>query len=68
MIVADSEAYYRSSVIELEGNASPKTFWMDFREVPARHYSISAVVKNRSGHNAAMESRDVRVIGIASEP
>ena len=67
-IVADSDAYYRSSVIELEGDASPRTFWMDFRQVPAGQYRISAVLRDGAGRDTAVQIRDVRVIGLTGEP
>ena len=48
-ITADSDGYYRSSLIELEGDTSERTFFVEFKRVPAGQYQLSAVVRNGSG-------------------
>ena len=67
-IVADSENYYRSSEIALDGDASPATFFLDLRSVPGGEYRISAVVRDRSGRDAARANRTVSVISEGGNP
>jgi len=45
-ITANSEGYYRSSFIALEGETSARTFFVEFKQVPAGEYQLSAVVGN----------------------
>ena len=63
-ITADSDGYYRSSLMELEGDTSEKTFFVEFKRVPAGQYQLSAVVRNGSGENLAVATQGVSILSI----
>jgi hypothetical protein len=63
-IMANSEGYYRSSLIQLEGETNARTFFVEFKEVPAGEYKLSAVVSNRSGENVAVATQGVSILSI----
>jgi hypothetical protein len=45
----DSESYYRSSDIQLEGASAPMSHFVDWKEVPAGKYSLIVSVIGPSG-------------------
>ena len=63
-VIADSAAFYRSSEIQLEGDRSPATFTLEFRQVPEGTYRVVGVLKDGAGHERSIVYRDVTVIGI----
>ena len=63
-ITADSDGYYRSSLIELEGDTSEKTFFVEFKRVPAGQYQLSAVVRNGSREDLAVATQGVSILSI----
>ena len=63
-ITADSDGYYRSSLMELEGDTSEKTFFVEFKRVPAGQYQLSAVVRNGSGKDVAVATQGVSILSI----
>jgi hypothetical protein len=62
-IVAESGEFYRSSEIQLDGEASPATHFLDLRRIPGGEYRISAMVTDRSGRTVATH-RDVTVLSM----
>src|SRR5262245_19282598 len=40
-IVADSEDFYRSSTIQLDGELAPKTTYFEFRSLPSGEYTVT---------------------------
>lgn len=68
-IIAESDVYYRSSEIQLDGNRAPRTTLVEFRDLPAGTYSVSAIVKGTAGKALASSFTEIRVISrSASEP
>jgi hypothetical protein len=61
-IVIDSQDFYRSSTIQLEGDLAPRTSVVEFRGVPGGTYEISARVRGQSGESRAQARRIVDVI------
>jgi hypothetical protein len=61
-VVADSEAFYRSSAIQLDGDRSPKTTMLTFRSLPPGEYSITAAVIGADGKPKALAHTQVEVI------
>ena len=51
-VIADSEAFYRSSMIQLEGARAPKTMMFEFRSLPPGEYQLTATVTGSSGQRA----------------
>jgi hypothetical protein len=61
-IVIDSEDFYRSSLIQLEGDQAPRTSVVQFRSVPGGSYMISARLLGQGGESRAILRRVVDVI------
>ena len=61
-IVIDSEDFYRSSLIQLEGDQAPRTSVIQFRSVPGGSYMISARLLGQGGESRAYLRRVVDVI------
>jgi len=47
--VAESEDYYRSSEVQLDGDASPRFWRFEFRDLPAREYGVAAMLRGSRG-------------------
>ena len=61
-IVAESEDFYRSSQVPLEGNHAPATIMFEFRGVPGGDYVVSGVLTDSVGRRRAIAEQHVRVI------
>jgi hypothetical protein len=61
-VVIDSPDFYRSSLIQLEGDQAPRTSVVEFRSVPSGNYEISARLLGQSGESLAFTRRQVDVI------
>jgi hypothetical protein len=66
-IIANSESYYRSSLIQLEGETSARTFFVELKQVPAGEYKLSAVVSKGNGENVAVATQGVRILSIEGQ-
>jgi len=63
----DSESYYRSSEIELEGASAPMSHFLDWKAVPAGKYDLIVTVMGPSGPRA-LRRLGFQVLGLNSEP
>jgi len=61
-IIAESDDYYRSSDIQLDGDRAPRTTLVYFKSVPGGVYQVSAVLKGEGGEELAFAQYDVRVV------
>ena len=66
-ITADSNEFYRSSTINLEGDQAPRTTQLDLKNLPRGEYTISAVLVDNMGHRSLVQ-RSVLVISAMPEP
>jgi hypothetical protein len=62
----DSESYYRSSDIQLEGASAPMSYFVDWKEVPAGKYSLIVSVIGPSGDPRLVRHLDFQVLGIST--
>ena len=62
-ITAESDDFYRSSEIQLEGKKAPRTTLVYFRSLPGGAYSVRATLKDASGHERALVQSNITVIG-----
>jgi hypothetical protein len=62
-VVADSDEYYRSSEITLEGENAPRTNIFQFRSLPAGSYEVRATLISASGKLLAVARRHAEVVG-----
>ncbi|HEV8396332.1 MAG TPA: hypothetical protein VGQ37_18755 [Vicinamibacterales bacterium] len=63
----DSDAYYRSSDIELDGASAPMSHFMDWKEVPAGKYDLIVTVMGPSGPRV-VRRLNFQVLGMTTEP
>ena len=61
-IVAESEDYYRSSEVALEGEQGPRTVIVQFRSVPEGQYQIRSAVENALGKEVATARQNINVL------
>jgi len=61
-IVAESEDYYRSSEVALEGEEGPRTVIVQFRSVPEGQYEIRTAVGNAQGKEMAAARQNINVL------
>jgi hypothetical protein len=61
-IVADSEEFYRSSAVQLNGDRAPKTTIFEFRSLPPGEYHVTAAVFGTDGRRRGTASAEVKVV------
>jgi hypothetical protein len=61
-VVADSDGFYRSSAIQLDGDRAPKTTTFEFRGLPPGEYDVTAVVIGADGQRRALARAHVNVV------
>jgi hypothetical protein len=67
-IVADSPTFFRSSQIQLEGDRAPKTFTVEYPNVPGGQYEITSVLVNSMGRERASIHQTAHVVPVGGEP
>lgn len=66
-IVADSEDFYRSSEIPLDGDRAPHVVTVDFPNVPGGDYQITGVLMDAAGQSRAVAHQVARVLSISTD-
>ena len=61
-VVAESEDYYRSSDVALEGEDGPRTVTVQFRSVPEGQYEIRGAVGDAQGREVASVRQNIFVL------
>ena len=61
-IVAESESFYRSSEIQLEGDRAPRTNMFEFRSLPPGNYEVRATLRGSRGEDRSTIRQRVNVI------
>jgi hypothetical protein len=61
-IVAESDEFYRSSQVQLDGGLSPAVIMFEFRELPGGEYHVYGILTDSSGHRRAVTQQRVRVV------
>jgi hypothetical protein len=61
-IVAESEDFYRSSEMQLDGESAPRTTIFQFRSLPSGEYSVRAILRDQGGHEITSVERKVNVV------
>jgi hypothetical protein len=63
-IIADSESFFRSSEVQLEGDKAPRNIQIEYRDLPAGRYEIRGVLVGSRGKRLAVAYSTVTVTGI----
>ena len=61
-IVAESDSFYRSSEIQLEGDRAPRTSTFEFKSVPGGVYEVTATLLGSRGERLRSVRQEVNVI------
>jgi hypothetical protein len=61
-VVAESNDFYRSSEIELDGQNAPRTNTFEFRSLPSGTYEVRVTLIGESGQSLANVRQQVNVI------
>jgi hypothetical protein len=64
-IVAESEDFYRSSEIPLDGQRAPRTAQLAFRGLPGGVYTVRAVLKGAKEEQLAETRQEINVVSSA---
>ena len=62
-IVAESEDFYRSSEVSLDGERAPRTNLVQFRSLPTGAYLVRAVLRGAGGREIAYSEMNMSVVG-----
>jgi hypothetical protein len=65
-IVAESDSFYRSSEIQLEGDHAPRTSMFEFRNLPPGSYEVRATLRGTRGEERSIIRQQVDVIASGS--
>jgi len=65
-IVAESDDFYRSSQVQLEGERAARTTTFEFRSLPPGTYEVRANLLGADGRSRAMSRQQVNVIANGS--
>ena len=62
-IVAESDDFYRSSEIPLEGELAAKATFVRFQGLPSGRYSVSVIVRGSLGQRLGISHATVNILG-----
>lgn len=62
-ITAESEDFYRSSEVPLEGDRSPRVSFFRFNGVPAGTFVVCATLRGVNGRMIAQSKVEVQIVG-----
>jgi hypothetical protein len=61
-VIAESEDFYRSSEIQLDGDHAPRTSIFEFRSLPSGNYSVKAMLMGRGNEPVLTLRQQVNVM------
>ena len=61
-VIAESEDFYRSSEIQLDGDHAPRTSTIEFRSLPPGNYSVKAMLMGRGSEPLVTLRQQVNVM------
>ncbi len=65
-IVAESDDFYRSSEVQLDGDRAPRTNTFEFRSLPPGMYEVRATLLGARGEHRAAMRQQVNVMSSAA--
>jgi hypothetical protein len=66
-VIMDSEDFYRSSRISLDGDQAPRTTRVEFHGVPGGAYTVRAVLTGVNDEQLALARQDVNIVPSGSD-
>jgi hypothetical protein len=63
---ADSDQFYRSSLVQLDGEQAPRASIFQFRSLPTGEYEVKALLMGADGHARAIVRAHVNVVESAA--
>ena len=66
-IAADSADFYRSSLVQLDGDRAPRVVTLEFASLPAGEYEVRGTLWDGGGHERACVRKQVIVVGAYRE-
>jgi hypothetical protein len=66
-VAADSDDFYRSSMIQLDGERAARTVFVEFRGVPSGAYQVSGALFNSVGHRRGLARQQAFVLSRGGE-
>jgi hypothetical protein len=66
-ITADSQNFYRSSIIPLDGASAPRVNVFEFRGLPGGKYEVTAVLIGDNGRRRAYQRQTLNIVGEPSQ-
>jgi hypothetical protein len=67
-VIAESSDYYRSSEIQLDGEAAARTNLVSFRSLPGGEYTVRVIVRDSRGQIRASSVATSHVVERGAEP
>jgi hypothetical protein len=64
-VVAESGEYYRSSLIQLDGDEAPRTILLEMRNLPVGDYDVRGTLINSAGRERSAVHKQVVVVALA---
>jgi len=61
-VIAESDDFYRSTAIQLDGERAPRTTKFEFRSLPPGEYRVTAVVVGAAGQRRAVARSHANVM------
>jgi uncharacterized protein (DUF58 family) len=58
-VAAESDDYFRSSEVAIEGDQGPRTLFFEFRGLPGGQYEVRSAVGDAQGHEVATAKQHV---------
>jgi len=65
-IIAESEDFYRSSEVQLEGDRAPRIATFEFRSLPPGSYEVRAILRGSTGAERATVRQQINVLASAA--
>ena len=63
LIIAESDEFYRSSEISLDGDHAPRVTLLQFKSIPGGLYEVRAVLRGERGNEIATTGTKVNIVG-----
>jgi hypothetical protein len=61
-VIAESQEFYRSSEVQLDGDRAPRVAQFYFRSLPSGSYEVRAILKGSGGHEIAFVLSRLNVV------